>query len=393
MIDVIAAGHLCVDIIPQITDVATAASEHFLAPGRLTEVGGAVLSTGGAVSNTGLALHKLGLKVRLVARLGDDLIGKLTREIIQAIHPALVEELTTGHGEPSSYTVVISPPGIDRTFLHCPGTNNTFGPEDLAPALLAQARHLHFGYPPLMRRMFTSGGEELAAILRAAKDQGLSTSLDMSMPDPTRPSGKADWPAILARALPYVDAFLPSGEELVYMLRRARYDALARQVGPAGMLDALSPAEIGELAAEALALGARLVGLKLGHRGFYLRTAAPLGNLGRGGPRDPSAWAGRELWAPCFKVQVVSTLGSGDATIAGFLAGMLRGQGPEEAITSAVAVGACNVEAADATSGIRPWEETQQRIAQGWARLKAHVEGEGWRWDAASGLWRGPHDG
>ena len=46
MFDVLVAGHLCVDIIPEIPP-APAQSDSFLAPGRLTEVGAAVISTGG----------------------------------------------------------------------------------------------------------------------------------------------------------------------------------------------------------------------------------------------------------------------------------------------------------------------------------------------------------
>jgi hypothetical protein len=78
--------------------------------------------------------------------------------------------------------------------------------------------------------------------------------------------------------------------------------------------------------------------------------------------------------------------------VAGFLSGLLRGQTPEEATTSAVAVGACNVETADATSGVRPWDTTQARIQAGWPRLEAHVEAEGWSWDADKSIWRGPDD-
>jgi sugar/nucleoside kinase (ribokinase family) len=176
------------------------------------------------------------------------------------------------------------------------------------------------------------------------------------------------------------------------MLWRERYEQLLRSVGPARMIDALTPEEIGQLAERALSLGTKVLALKLGHRGLYLRTAKVLGDMGRGGPANPAKWAGRELWAPCFKVQVVSTVGSGDSTVAGFIAGMLKGQDAEEALTSAVAVGACNVEAADTTSGVRPWEETQERVRRGWARLDAHVDAPGWVWDEEAGLWRGPKD-
>jgi len=325
-----------------------------------------------------------------VARLGDDVIADITRNLLRQRDPRLTEHLTVAHGEPSSYTIVINPPGIDRTFLHCPGTNNTFGPEDVSTALLAETRLLHLGYPPLMRRMYVDGGEELAALMRAAKQAGATTSLDMAMPDPSRPSGRVDWRNLLRRVLPYVDLFQPSVEELLYMLQRPRLEEL--QERPEGVLDALAPAEVSALAEEALAMGTRVVAIKLGHRGFYLRTAPALGDLGRGAPPDPAAWAARELWAPCFRVEVAGTVGAGDATTAGLITGLLRGQSAEQALTSAVAVGACNVEAADATSGVRTWEETQQRIAAGWSRLEARVTATGWRWDESAALYRGPAD-
>jgi sugar/nucleoside kinase (ribokinase family) len=112
-----------------------------------------------------------------------------------------------------------------------------------------------------------------------------------------------------------------------------------------------------------------------------------MAGLGRAAPADPAAWAGRELWAPCFWVEVVGTTGAGDATIAGFLAGLLRGLGPAEALTAAVAVGACNVEAADALSGVRPWDETLRRVAAGWPRRESSLDAAGWRFDARQASW------
>ena len=89
---------------------------------------------------------------------------------------------------------------------------------------------------------------------------------------------------------------------------------------------------------------------------------------------------------------VVGTTGSGDCTIAGFLTGLLEGLSPEHIMTSAVAVGACNVEQADATSGILTWSAVQQRIRSDWPRRPVAVSLPGWRWDEAHGVWRGPDD-
>jgi len=389
MIDAIVAGHLCVDVIPTI-DKEAASSASFLTPGRLTEVGPAVLSTGGAVSNTGLALHRLGVDVRLVARVGDDQIAELTRNLLRRHGAHLADALRVGLGEPSSYSVVINPPGVDRTFLHCTGTNDTFGPEDIDAELVSDARLFHFGYPPLMRRMYGDSGTALASLLETAQNAGATVSLDMAMPDPAKPSGRADWPGILVRALPHVHLFVPSVEELLYMLRRSRYQELVRDVGQAAMLNEITAAEASSLARAAMALGARVVMLKMGDRGIYLRTADDLGDMGRAGPADRANWCGRELWAPCFEVTVNGTVGAGDATIAGFLAGLLKGETIERSLTSAVAVGACCVETPDATSGIRTWEATQERIASGWERLSDGPEDDAWAF--RNGLWSGPDD-
>jgi len=388
MIDAIVAGHLCIDIIPTFP---RGQAGPYLVPGHLTEVGAAVISTGGAVSNTGLSLARLGMDVRLVARLGTDRIGGLTRDIVTSHGAHLADSLTSGAG-PSSYTIVISPPGVDRTFLHCPGTNDTFGPEDVPDALLAGARLLHLGYPPLLRRMYADGGVELAALLRRAQRQGATTSLDLSLPDAASESGRADWTAILARALPHVDVFLPSAEELCVMLEPATAAAARSRAEGHDVAGALTASEVAALAGQALDMGARVVGLKMGDRGLYLRTARGAAPAGRGAPAHDAGWLGRELWAPCFRVPVVSTVGSGDATIAGFLAALLRGLPPEDCLTAAVAVGACNVEGADATSTVRGWDETQRRIACGWERLDARIGDAAWIWDAAAGLWRGPRD-
>jgi sugar/nucleoside kinase (ribokinase family) len=390
MIDIVVAGHACVDIIPHILPGTWSAS--CLMPGRLTEVGGAMFTAGGAVSNTGLALHKLGMDVRLVARVGDDIIGDLLHRIIASVDPRLTESLVTAQGESGSFTLVISPPGVDRCFLTGLGTNDTFGPEDVPDELLARTRVFHFGYPPLLRRMYRDHGQDLTELYRKAKRQGATTSLDLAMPDPAQPSGQANWRDILSHTLPYVDVFAPSAEELLFMLDRARFDALEQRAGEQALLDLVSVETIASLADDALSFGAQIVMIKLGHRGIYLRTGELETDWGRGAPADLDEWRMRELWAPAFVVNVVGTVGAGDATVAGFLTAILRGQGPEDAIGSAAAVGACNVEAADAMSGLLTWEQTQARLASPWPQRDPAIAARGWQQDEARGLWRGPLD-
>lgn len=387
-IDVVAAGHICVDVIPTFDGPEIPVAQ-LLAPGGLTKIGPVVASTGGAVSNTGLALHRLGVPVAMMGKVGGDLFGQALLDILEATDPRLARGMIRAPDEPSSYTIVINPPGVDRIFLHCPGPNDTFGAADLDLRTIEQARIFHFGYPPIMQRMYTNGGAELAALLRAARSTGATISLDLSLPDPNSEAGRADWEAILARALPLVDLFEPSIDEIVYMLDRPRFAALrSGDALPDGAL-------LHAISSPLLEMGAAIVLLKLGDKGLYMRTTPDRGRLahtGKARPVDLQAWAGRELYAPCFQVRMGGTTGAGDCTIAGFLAALLRGSAPEDALISALAVGACSVESPDATSGVPRWEQVQDRMAAGWPHHSLAIDLHGWR-ELDGSLWAGPADG
>ena len=142
----------------------------------------------------------------------------------------------------------------------------------------------------------------------------------------------------MERTLPNVDIFLPSIEEILFMVRRETFDSLDQQATDHDILPLLTPDLLSDLSTQLLALGPKIVGFKLvGYKGFYLRTAGRkrIEAIGRAGPFEPTRWANIELWAPCFQANLVGAAGSGDATIAGFLGRLLRGYSPEEATIAA----------------------------------------------------------
>ena len=206
----VVAGHLCLDIIPGLSDLALESGTDFFVPGKVRLIGPATLSTGGPVSNTGLALVRLGIDTALMGKVGDDPLGSLIRLLLAQW--GVSEGVITVEGETSSYTIVLDPPGLDRMFLHRPGTNDTFSAEDVQYDLVAESEFFHFGYPPIMRLMYTERGRQLIEIFRRVKALGVTTSLDMAMPDPNSEAGRADWEAIPQGVMPIVDVFLPSAE-------------------------------------------------------------------------------------------------------------------------------------------------------------------------------------
>jgi sugar/nucleoside kinase (ribokinase family) len=386
--ETVVAGHICLDIIPGLGHLQPGKFIELLQPGHLVLTGPATFSTGGPVSNTGLALHRLGIGTRLNALVGEDPFAEIVRRVVGGFDPRLTGGVAANPDASTSYTVILSAPGVDRIFLHSPGANDVFGSGNVDYNLVSQARLFHFGYPPVMQRIYSDGGAELVEIFRRAKQTGVTTSLDMTFPDPSSSGGRADWPAILAKTLPYVDIFLPSFEELLFCLRRKVYDELERSSPNGHILAGATPELISGLGRQLLEMGVKIAVIKLGDQGLYVRTAGVNGlrDMGRAAPANPAGWANLQLRASCFQVDVVGTTGSGDATIAGFLSGLLRGLGPRDAINAAVAVGGCNVEAADALSGLYSWEDTLSRVASGWKHHPLDLTTEGWS-RVIDGVW------
>ena len=78
---IIVAGHCCLDIIPSFSSTA----DGELHPGKLVDVGPAVLAPGGTVSNVGLSLSRLGAPVRMVGKVGDDHFGRILLALYESV--------------------------------------------------------------------------------------------------------------------------------------------------------------------------------------------------------------------------------------------------------------------------------------------------------------------
>jgi len=392
--DVMVAGHLCFDVIPSFPDTGARSIGELLRPGKLVHVDDAAMSTGGPVSNTGIALKILGSKVVFAARVGADDFGRMTMARLRKSGNA--DGVSVMNGASSSYTIALSPPGIDRIFLHNPGTNDAFCAKDLKPRLIEQCRHFHFGYPPLMRGMYANEGRELRKVFKIAKAAGATTSCDMALPDPASSSGRAPWKKILTRILPYVDIFLPSVEEMFFMLERPAFLRMKARHVHTDLLDVLRAEDYSRLSGKLLELGAKMTSLKAGRRGFYLRTReqGAFGGLGAARPGNPANWSERELWCPTFLCRkVASATGSGDSAVAGFLHAYLNGLDPEPCLKVANCLGWQNIQVLDAVSGIHDWEETQAYLRRNMPFEELALEkAPGWIWDGKFKLWHGPRD-
>ena len=370
---VIVSGHICIDITPSIAAQGDKALGEILMPGKLLQTGGAFISTGGAVANTGLAMKKFGADVKLIGKVGDDEFGDMILNILKK-HGA-DSGMVKAKGENSSYSVVLAIPGIDRMFLHCPGANNTFSASDVSVDELEDASLFHFGYPPIMEKMYQNDGEQLISLMKKVQEAGCATSLDLAAVDANSEAGRADWEKILAGAMPYIDFFVPSIEELCFMIDKERFKDWEKRADAGDMTLVLDiERDIKPLADKCMKMGCKVLLLKCGIKGLYMQTASE-DVIMKISPRlelDAKKWADINLFEASFKPsKVLSATGAGDTSIAAFLTAMLNGEDPKTCIALASATGACCVEGYDALSGLKPLDELKEKIKAGWEKNNA----------------------
>jgi sugar/nucleoside kinase (ribokinase family) len=302
------AGHVCVDLTPTLGSAGVAA------PGELAEVGPMTISIGGAVGNCGRVLSGLGVDVSLSASVGDDELGAICLRLLQERHGEAVD-LTVVPGLATSYSVVVEPPGIDRSFWHHTGANDVFDGECAVTA----RQLLHFGYPSLAPAMCAADGEPIVRLFERARQQGVATSLDLAFLAANSPLQALDWSRLFRAVLPSCDVFCPSWDDVVSSL---------------GLPADASRDTVAGWAEKFLDWGAGIVLITLGEEGAYLRVsgAERLGTLAACGIQ-PEAWAGTALWiAPDTLQDIVTTNGAGDTYKAAFLARLVWGAGPRECL-------------------------------------------------------------
>jgi sugar/nucleoside kinase (ribokinase family) len=331
---VLVAGHLCIDITPELTDVPE------LVPGQLYEIGSAQLTLGGCVANTSLALAAAGVPTRVCSRLGNDPLGEIARRLL-AEHGMDLENVTTTTAA-TSYSIVLQLPDHDRTFWHHPGANTVFTGREVN---LDGVDILHLGYPPLLPALLADDAAPLLNLLKEARSRQITTSLDLAVVDPRSRAAGVDWRRIFARIMPYIDIATPSIDDLT--------SALAITRSPDDDL-------IEECAGGLINDGCAVAVVSAGARGAYAVSADTdrLAAAGAALSSVRSTWSSRAEWVPAAEPRlVVSTTGAGDAASAGLLYGLAHGTGIRRATRLAARFAAAILE------GRRPLAEEAGRWA------------------------------
>lgn len=269
-------------------------------------------SVGGNGGNTSYALGTLGVPVRLYGMAGRDPHGDW---VLDRLSKSGVDTSGVGRCEaPTTVTVCLVHPSADRLFFHRLGASTQVSAGDLSFSDTAGFSHFHlanlYSLPNLR--------PEAPAVLRRAREAGLTTSLDTGW------DARGVWMPDLAPCLPYVDLLFVNESE------------------GRNFTGSEDPVEAARILRER---GAGDIVSKLGAAGSIV-------------------FAGDRVHrAPAFPVRALDTTGAGDCFAGGFLAALHRGMTYAEAAVFANAVGAMKVECLGAAQGVKRFEETQQWIA------------------------------
>ena len=324
---------------------------------------GADIHTGGSVANTGTAMKLLGADVRLAGMVGDDDFGKIVREKLKTW--GADQDMIVSEKANTSYSVVLAIPGMDRIFLHDPGANDEFVSEDVKEELLEGIALFHFGYPPIMKKMYEEEGAELEKLFSAGKRKGGGPCLWIWRPLilPRQPEERTG-SVFLKRVLPLVDFFVPSVEELCFMLNRGLYEEWNRRAAGRDLTEVITWEEVRQLGHRCMELGAGVVLIKCGAPGIYYCTKSreELEELCAKLELSAEDWGGKEGFEESYEPEaLLSGTGAGDTCIAAFLTAVLKGESLEMALKLAAAEGACCVAAYDALGGLKGLDEIKEK--------------------------------
>ncbi|MGB6649683.1 MAG: carbohydrate kinase family protein [Bacteroidota bacterium] len=265
------------------------------------------LTTGGNVCNSAIDLRKLGFRVGAIARVGRDPLGEYIVSRLQAEGVETRGVLFDSTDQTSATFVSVGPDG-ERTFLHTRGCLKNFRARDVLKSLsmVKRSRIFAFGYYGLLQEC----EREMGRLFRTIREKTDAKVLLDTGGNPGRN------PRILRSFLRHLDYFIPSYDEAM---------AITGARSPEGITKALQNA------------GARgVLGVKLGSDGCYI------------------LWNGSGRYIRPFRVRkVVDATGAGDAFVAGFLAGTLRGKDPFAAAEIGNAVAASCITAVGASTAVR----------------------------------------
>jgi sugar/nucleoside kinase (ribokinase family) len=272
-------------------------------PGTLARTERVEFSIGGCAANVAVDMAKLGLHIGVSGRVGNDVFGREVRDRLVA-SSVDCSGLVLSPTSPTSSTFVLNVRGEDRRFIHCVGANAEYDGRQVTDDEIRSAKVLYVGGFGLLEGLTP---ECVARMFQIARKAHVTTVLDVVLPEVGNLAG---WIETVA---PLTDYFFPNNDEA---------ERLCSETDPVRQAHHFRD------------LGVNNVVITCGSRGSVL-----LGPQGR-------------FESDIYSVEAVDATGTGDAFVAGFLFGLLRGDETSERLRLGTAMGASCVQSMGATTGV-----------------------------------------
>jgi sugar/nucleoside kinase (ribokinase family) len=293
---------LCVG--DMVADIFASPLSRLPGPGELVLSDRIAVFPGGNALNTAIALRRLGENVAVAGSIGDDSLGRLLLDQMQA-QGLDVRGVRQEPGCRTAATLIVRIEGEDRRFIHSLGVAATFRGEHVLKELVPdKGIMLVGGY----LKLGAWNDAVLADLMRHARRRNCTVVLNICI---AQDSG-VDSRRCLS-LLEHVDVFVPNEDE-------ARI--LTGETQPALQAKALRRA------------GARVVVITRGRQGLFADDGERTVEMG------------------IFHVPVVDPSGCGDCFTAGLIASLMRGWDIVRSLEFASAVGAIGATALGCTDGV-----------------------------------------
>ena len=305
--------------------------------GMLVNITAMSRAVGGSVPNTLISLAKIDPTVSLSAlcKRGDDEGGRYAQGELQKCGIDTSGVLITEE-DPTGFSDVMTLQGTgERTFFHHRGANAHFVPEDVDLSTL-NCRMLHVAYIHLLDGFDADDpeyGTTLARFLKAAKEEGILTSIDVVSNLNDRFAEK------VIAALPYTD------------------NAIMNEIEACGVTGLAPRDGSGKLILENI----RTTMETLMGYGVSQRVIVHCPEAGFCLAKDGTFTVVPSLKLPAGYIK--GTVGAGDSFCAGCLYGIYNGFSDHDILEFASGAAACNLAGEDSVSGMRDAAYIRRLIA------------------------------
>jgi 2-dehydro-3-deoxygluconokinase len=276
---------------------------------------------GGDTSNAAIAAARQGARVGYLSALGDDVYGRMLRDLWTAEGVDHADVRTDAEAFTAVYFVDHDANGHHFSFFRKGSAASRMRPQDLPRERIAQARILHLS--GISAAISDSACDTCFAAIDIARAAGVQVSFDTNLRLKLWPIARAR--AVMRELIRLSDICLPSLEDV---------SAISGLSDPDALLDFC------------LGLGAKVVALKMGEQGAYVTN-------GRDRVRIPPH--------PC---RPVDATGAGDTFGGALLARLVAGDGVETAARYATVAAALSTEGYGAVAPIPRAARVREAIAE-----------------------------